>query len=141
MMNMELAVLQEPPESEEEVIKRLKTPPRNIKITATVDVADGNPRRWVKLTYRFNGKLRAFGTFLGNIADDVWQAGGVVTMFSISDIAGLKPEDAAVDNYDPKGPWRGMFVDVAIKTRSAVEEHKAAWEEAIRDIAKGFNRG
>ena len=65
------------PQTEAEVIARLKNKPKGIKVTVTQN-GNESPRQWVVLTYDFQDKLKKFGSFLYAIAEDVAQAGGLV---------------------------------------------------------------
>lgn len=123
------------PRTEQEVIARLKLPYDSVKVEATLKSADGDDRLWVSVRYEFEGKLAKLGPFLQGIADDVWQAGGVVTNFNFGGAAGgISPDRAAADDYDPNKEWRAMFVTASIRTQAFVNDMKAGFDQAIQDI-------
>lgn len=127
----------EQPTAEGEVIRRLKQQPDSVGVNARFR-PDEQPRHWVTITYRFQGKLSRFGDFLVKIANDVFQAGGYVREFTFSSAGGLRPNNERPDDLTPSGPWLAMFVDVKIQTQKETHDRMAGFDEAVRDIARRY---
>lgn len=131
MSELQFAKVEGLPTNEAEVIARLKNPPVSIKLVATRK-GDQDARHWVELTYDFEAKLKSFGSFFVNIAEDIDQAGGVVTKFDLG--TGLSPD---IVTLDPKGQWRAMHVHVSFKTKVGVANERAWWDAAFNEL---FNK-
>ena len=71
------------PQTEAEVVARLKIRPKRTRIEATQDEGKPYVRHWVTLTYDFEDKLKKLGSFLYAIACDVEQAGGWITQIEL----------------------------------------------------------
>lgn len=122
------------PDTEGEIVSRLKIKPERIKVTMTSDKDSDHVRHWTELTYDFKGKIGGFGRFLSSIVQDIFQAGGAVTNIDLG--TGLKVTDPT-ETYTPDGQWRAMHVHVSIKPAKQLHEENAAWLAAAREIMKG----
>ena len=128
----QIQTIPQPATTEAEVIARLKIRPQRIKLTATQDDEGSVPRHWVVLQYDWTGKLKQLGTYLYQLAQDVEQAGGVITQIETG--TSLRTNNEEPDDYNPHGKWRCMHISVSIRTKLETDCLRAAFHEAIRDI-------
>ncbi len=113
-----------------EIINRLTIKPKEMNLDVHIE-QNGSMRHYVKFTYAWTGKLKAFGTFLLDVARDVKQAGGVVVEFTFSPAAGIKPEPSAEFDYNPDGTWDAMFIFARIRTAGEIQDRQESWNATM----------
>lgn len=129
------------PAHEGEVIDRLKITPDSVDVSIrkTKDQRVRPPN--TKLTYEYNGPLPRLGTFLHDIAHDIYQAGGVVVRFNLgSTLFGVEPAGRTKDQFHPDQPWEAASVVAHIRTQHRVNEDAAQADRDATAFAEYLQR-